>query len=163
MNVGAVEVLENYYIHNLPNGCAGQDRNPHYHQITDTIDKMYLPAAFDIHRAGLGTLAGLAGPLGRCFDSPPQVQAAKTSSGIQLTWDALPEAGNYRIYRATNGCDGTFQRVAETSEPGWLDTSAVSYTHLRAHETVLDLVCRLLLEKKKKKTQHILTSAQLTT
>ena len=27
----------------------------------------------------------------------------------------------------------------------------VSYTHLRAHETVLDLVCRLLLEKKKYK------------
>ena len=26
----------------------------------------------------------------------------------------------------------------------------VSYTHLRAHETVLDLVCRLLFEKKKK-------------
>ena len=26
---------------------------------------------------------------------------------------------------------------------------AVSYTHLRAHETVLDLVCRLLLEIKK--------------
>ena len=28
----------------------------------------------------------------------------------------------------------------------------VSYTHLRAHETVLDLVCRLLLEKKKTRT-----------
>ena len=28
--------------------------------------------------------------------------------------------------------------------------SPVSYTHLRAHETGLDLVCRLLLEKKKK-------------
>eukprot|EP00831_Metopus_contortus_P046409 TRINITY_DN3727_c0_g1_i6.p1 TRINITY_DN3727_c0_g1~~TRINITY_DN3727_c0_g1_i6.p1 ORF type:complete len:220 (-),score=67.43 TRINITY_DN3727_c0_g1_i6:26-685(-) len=28
---------------------------------------------------------------------------------------------------------------------------AVSYTHLRAHETSLHLVCRLLLEKKKKK------------
>ena len=28
---------------------------------------------------------------------------------------------------------------------------AVSYTHLRAHETREDLVCRLLLEKKKKK------------
>src|SRR5450756_2260649 len=27
---------------------------------------------------------------------------------------------------------------------------AVSYTHLRAHETRHDLVCRLLLEKKKK-------------
>ena len=29
--------------------------------------------------------------------------------------------------------------------------NTVSYTHLRAHETVLDLVCRLLLEKKKTK------------
>ena len=29
----------------------------------------------------------------------------------------------------------------------------VSYTHLRAHETVLDLVCRLLLEKKKTNKQ----------
>ena len=30
---------------------------------------------------------------------------------------------------------------------------AVSYTHLRAHETVLDLVCRLLLEKHEPLTQ----------
>ena len=30
----------------------------------------------------------------------------------------------------------------------------VSYTHLRAHETRHDLVCRLLLEKKKKKKQN---------
>ena len=36
---------------------------------------------------------------------------------------------------------------AGTDRPG---QDAVSYTHLRAHETVLDLVCRLLLEKKKK-------------
>ena len=37
-------------------------------------------------------------------------------------------------------------------------TVTVSYTHLRAHETVLDLVCRLLLEKKKinKKKKTIL-------
>ena len=28
---------------------------------------------------------------------------------------------------------------------------SVSYTHLRAHETGRNLVCRLLLEKKKKK------------
>src|SRR5665648_1137992 len=32
-----------------------------------------------------------------------------------------------------------------------LITIPVSYTHLRAHETRHDLVCRLLLEKKKKK------------
>src|SRR5450756_2757819 len=31
---------------------------------------------------------------------------------------------------------------------------AVSYTHLRAHETRHDLVCRLLLEKKKKKEKN---------
>ena len=32
-----------------------------------------------------------------------------------------------------------------------LEKIPVSYTHLRAHETVLDLVCRLLLEKKSQK------------
>ena len=36
------------------------------------------------------------------------------------------------------------QILAHLGEP-----TSVSYTHLRAHETVLDLVCRLLLEKKK--------------
>ena len=30
----------------------------------------------------------------------------------------------------------------------------VSYTHLRAHETGRNLVCRLLLEKKKKKKNY---------
>ena len=34
------------------------------------------------------------------------------------------------------------------------EQATVSYTHLRAHETVLDLVCRLLLEKKKYKIQY---------
>ena len=36
---------------------------------------------------------------------------------------------------------------------------AVSYTHLRAHETGRNLVCRLLLEKKKKKKKILDTSA----
>src|SRR5450756_1889787 len=35
-------------------------------------------------------------------------------------------------------------------------SEAVSYTHLRAHETRHDLVCRLLLEKKKKKKHKLL-------
>ena len=34
---------------------------------------------------------------------------------------------------------------------------SVSYTHLRAHETVLDIVCRLLLDKKKQ-ASHIMTT-----
>ena len=42
---------------------------------------------------------------------------------------------------------------------------AVSYTHLRAHETVLDPVCRLLLQKKKNTQQKydFLASTALST
>src|SRR5665811_2427493 len=36
----------------------------------------------------------------------------------------------------------------DTRSPSRTVRDPVSYTHLRAHETVLDLVCRLLLEKK---------------
>ena len=47
---------------------------------------------------------------------------------------------------------GKKEATRRRREPGGLThiEEAVSYTHLRAHETVLDLVCRLLLEKKKK-------------
>ena len=41
-----------------------------------------------------------------------------------------------------------------------LEEQAVSYTHLRAHETVLDLVCRLLLEKKKQKQHQAVTHSK---
>ena len=40
---------------------------------------------------------------------------------------------------------------------------AVSYTHLRAHETVLDLVCRLLLEKKNNETYQLRASKSVPT
>eukprot|EP00658_Telonema_sp_P-2_P071559 TRINITY_DN60802_c0_g1_i2.p1 TRINITY_DN60802_c0_g1~~TRINITY_DN60802_c0_g1_i2.p1 ORF type:complete len:104 (-),score=14.83 TRINITY_DN60802_c0_g1_i2:14-325(-) len=41
-------------------------------------------------------------------------------------------------------------------QPHWEAVGkAVSYTHLRAHETPEHLVCRLLLEKKKKKHNQI--------
>ena len=43
----------------------------------------------------------------------------------------------------------TAEGVDALVEAGADAIKAVSYTHLRAHETVLDLVCRLLLEKKK--------------
>ena len=38
--------------------------------------------------------------------------------------------------------------MAELAAQRGKEQEPVSYTHLRAHETVLDLVCRLLLEKK---------------
>ena len=43
-----------------------------------------------------------------------------------------------------------------------LELMPVSYTHLRAHETVLDLVCRLLLEKKQKQRRQTLRSLENT-
>src|SRR5665648_1276402 len=56
------------------------------------------------------------------------------------------------IYRVTSwvsltktpGCQ------LEPYGPEYPTLESVSYTHLRAHETRHDLVCRLLLEKKKK-------------
>src|SRR5665648_292901 len=42
------------------------------------------------------------------------------------------------------------QDIAELFTEKFNTPEAVSYTHLRAHETRHDLVCRLLLEKKKK-------------
>ena len=43
---------------------------------------------------------------------------------------------------STSSLDAPF-----TTRSPVMTTTTVSYTHLRAHETVLDLVCRLLLEK----------------
>ena len=50
---------------------------------------------------------------------------------------------------ATTSLLGVPARQPNRTTPHYI---AVSYTHLRAHETVLDLVCRLLLEKKKSRT-----------
>ena len=46
---------------------------------------------------------------------------------------------------------GSFVVVKDTNSiyRGYKGFVPVSYTHLRAHETLSDLVCRLLLEKKK--------------
>ena len=50
----------------------------------------------------------------------------------------------------TDGTRDTALLGTNPNQPRVTDEAIpVSYTHLRAHETVLDLVCRLLLEKKK--------------
>ena len=64
--------------------------------------------------------------------------------------DDPPAFGGHTIHenvvndRAVGVAHQAVARIADRHR-----TDAVSYTHLRAHETVLDLVCRLLLEKKK--------------
>ena len=53
------------------------------------------------------------------------------------------------VVSAPDDADEESEEVVETETiSGAITAMAVSYTHLRAHETVLDLVCRLLLEKK---------------
>ena len=64
---------------------------------------------------------------------------------------ARSPAGRVRVLASDPTCPVALGK-ADTRAPG-----PVSYTHLRAHETVLDLVCRLLLEKKKT-TQSITTT-----
>ena len=60
----------------------------------------------------------------------------------QTYWEDPANIGQWRDYLMLQEDDFV--------APPYIDS--VSYTHLRAHETVLDLVCRLPLEKKKQST-----------
>ena len=53
--------------------------------------------------------------------------------------------GNEGLNGTISGQDGNLKDAIE-----FIKSIPVSYTHLRAHETSQDLVCRLLLEKKKR-------------
>ena len=59
-----------------------------------------------------------------------------------------------QVWRSSRNADNESYFIGNKSSKwylvayGMIGASSVSYTHLRAHETVLDLVCRLLLEKK---------------
>src|SRR5664280_2601436 len=80
------------------------------------------------------------------FGSMAQVAA-------DFTWEQT--VGNSLIVREPIGVVGAItpwnyplhQIAAKVAPALAAGCTAVSYTHLRAHETVLDLVCRLLLEK----------------
>ena len=70
--------------------------------------------------------------------------------------DKIMKQQDYKTFLEESGLDEKyFRQEMKTQILYWklhdkitAKTTAVSYTHLRAHETVLDLVCRLLLEKK---------------
>ena len=67
--------------------------------------------------------------------------------------DQVPAALDAMRLFKMRGCNVTMpckNKVAQCVD----ELSPVSYTHLRAHETRHDLVCRLLLEKKKIR-QHV--------
>src|SRR5674536_229291 len=77
-----------------------------------------------------------------CFGAGQQV--AQVTFGGQ-NWRRDPQAAQQMF--------AVFSTMRQLHELLWYLTEApVSYTHLRAHETPEHLVCRLLLEKKKNKT-----------
>eukprot|EP00658_Telonema_sp_P-2_P006138 TRINITY_DN12333_c0_g1_i3.p3 TRINITY_DN12333_c0_g1~~TRINITY_DN12333_c0_g1_i3.p3 ORF type:complete len:106 (+),score=35.35 TRINITY_DN12333_c0_g1_i3:385-702(+) len=85
-----------------------------------------------------------------------RMQAAAASGGgdnnIEMGSSALLDSSHAAVYNfATTSSLGAGGGVG-TQGIGGNDIygNTVSYTHLRAHETPEHLVCRLLLEKKKK-------------
>ena len=83
---------------------------------------------------------------GSC-DTPRAIQANSSYSCTYTVTISGKQVGDVVTHTVT--------AVAGTREAGKsvvIRVTSVSYTHLRAHETVLDIVCRLLLEKKKNKS-----------
>jgi hypothetical protein len=131
--IGAVEILENYSNQNLPLGCVGSDRNPYYHTTGDTIAHMSVPLGHSIAQAGLATVMDMALPQGRCFDAAPQVSLSIDQGQVHVSWDALPGAASYRIYRAENSCSTTFVQQAEVTGTSWNDAN-VDYGKTYAYQ-----------------------------
>jgi len=122
IGVGAVEILENYFSNSSSNGCKGlQDQNPHYHRTTDLIQNMFMPATHRIAQAGVGTVASMAGMMGKCFDANPRLTATPQADSIKLTWNTMPGADAYRIYRGTRTCAGEMNLLAEVTTNSYVD------------------------------------------
>src|SRR5450756_2790369 len=67
-----------------------------------------------------------------------------------LCWAKSLDSSGPRLRSSTASSRSTRCCRLSHGDGMWSVSVPVSYTHLRAHETRHDLVCRLLLEKKKK-------------
>src|SRR5664280_3762827 len=84
-----------------------------------------------------------------------QLRSRLLALATELERGSIVHRRALRVDQANQLCDQAINELRsqaglERMPPTLPGPEAVSYTHLRAHETVLDLVCRLLLEKKKK-------------
>src|SRR5450756_862513 len=83
---------------------------------------------------------------------PSETTALKpTFSRLLQSRTAVSRAPLWLTKPTVPGAEIPAANVALRPVGGRMTPRPVSYTHLRAHETRHDLVCRLLLEKKKKK------------
>src|SRR5665811_1502131 len=86
----------------------------------------------------------------QAFDTPGNCSALSSSAtSFSMVMPGRHSLAGFRLITVSNISVGarSVAVVARPALPHTNETSGtVSYTHLRAHETVLDLVCRLLLE-----------------
>ncbi len=83
-------------------------RNPYYHQVTDTVDKLNLDFLADSSRATVALLAELAQPLKAGYPMTPVGLSAVSEAysslfhglqNVRLTWSGRADAAGYNIYR----------------------------------------------------------------
>src|SRR5664280_3157010 len=86
-----------------------------------------------VHSAGTTALTVRSPPVGTEIQRRPSWTAA---------WIGRDGDASSRQPRPPKACARAARCLGSVAS----NATAVSYTHLRAHETVLDLVCRLLLE-----------------
>ena len=82
------------------------------------------------------------------FDTSEVEKSLALVTGASQLPDEELNGESTRVYQFTSDVTGDGSMI--TTSKIWVrDSDAVSYTHLRGHETVLELVCRLRLEKNK--------------
>ena len=84
---------------------------------------------------------------------PPRSTQSRSSAASDVYKRQAPSGALSDL--VTDGVTGCHLDLDDLQRSTDVVAAPVSYTRLRAHETVLDLVCRLLLEKKKKKRKQI--------
>src|SRR5665647_791123 len=105
-----------------------------------------------------GTSPGwLVGEMSRCGGAPPgggdsRSRGAVRGRSAEVRDSVCPLRSSCRCGPRddTASREGSMCLPGQLSQHGQGSVRSVSYTHLRAHETDSYLVCRLLLEKKKK-------------
>src|SRR5450756_2667640 len=88
--------------------------------------------------------------LGKCPECGAWGSFVEDVSEIEVTERPVSRVPISGILPAESDLDVAVENV-QPEQRMVTDIGPVSYTHLRAHETRHDLVCRLLLEKKKRK------------
>ena len=139
----SVRIGQGFDVHAFDEGdhvMLGGIAIPHSHGL-----KAHSDGDVALHALSDALLGALAlGDIGHYFpDTDPQWQGADSGQLLSAIYGSILDAG-WRLGNA----DLTVICQAPKLAPHIAGT--LSYTHLRAHETEADLVCRLLLEKKKK-------------